>query len=49
MEQPLALNAENSRAKVQNVGGDSLVVPRAATVPHQGCVRQRPARAANWT
>ena len=24
MEQPLAVNAENSRAKVQNVGGDSL-------------------------
>ena len=23
MEQPLAVNAENSRAKVQNVGGDS--------------------------
>jgi hypothetical protein len=25
MEQPLAVNAENSRAKVQNVGGDSSV------------------------
>jgi len=23
MEQPLAVNTENSRAKVQNVGGDS--------------------------
>ena len=27
MEQPLAVNAENSRAKVQNVGGDSSVDP----------------------
>lgn len=26
MEQPLAVNAENSRAKVQNVGGDSSVI-----------------------
>src|SRR5436190_7816646 len=26
MEQPLAVTAENSRAKVQNVGGDSSVI-----------------------
>ena len=26
MEQPLAVNAENSRAKVQNVGGDSSAI-----------------------
>ena len=30
MEQPLVVNAENSRAKVQNVGGDS------SEVPHRG-------------
>ena len=29
MEQPLAVNAENSRAKVQNVGGDSSARRRA--------------------
>ena len=31
MEQPLAVNAENSRAKVQNVGGDSSVMSSVFT------------------
>ena len=30
MEQPLAVNTENSRAKVQNVGGDSSAICRAS-------------------
>jgi hypothetical protein len=32
MEQPLAVNAENSRAKVQNVGGDSSAVSQLAGI-----------------
>ena len=31
MEQPLAVNAENSRAKVQNVGGDSSATRQVST------------------
>ena len=44
MEQPLAANAENSRAKVQNVGGDSSAKHRnkktgltLVSQPHADC------------
>ena len=40
MEQPLAVDAENSRAKVQNVGGDSSagIYRRAGEAANRPCV-----------